>query len=174
LAHKYPSHVKALHTNWALAPFPSFATNPLLAVTSLIKHTFGSYFYTAREAADIKRAQAFQKGPGRVTPPGTMAYSLSDSPTGLLAFIYEKLNDWTDDYPWTDDEILTWISIYWFSEAGPGASGYIYRERAKEKKYSLKDLQAWIPQPLGFRYFPMELVSLPKGWLSGMGGGVGW
>jgi hypothetical protein len=62
-----------------------------------------------------------------------MAYSLSDSPTGLLAFIYEKLHDWTDDYPWTDEEILMWISIYWFSEAGPCASGYIYRERAKEK-----------------------------------------
>jgi hypothetical protein len=43
----------------------------------------------------------------------------------------------------------------------------IARER-KRKKYNLKDLQAWV-QPLGFRYFPKELVSLPKGRLSGMG-----
>ena len=32
---------------------------------------------------------------------------LADSPVALLAWIYEKSHDWTDDYPWTDDEILT-------------------------------------------------------------------
>jgi hypothetical protein len=26
-----------------------------------------------------------------------------------------------------------------------------------------------VRQPLGFRYFPRELASLPKGWLAGMG-----
>lgn len=35
---------------------------------------------------------------------------------------------WTDDYPWTTDEILTWISIYYFSTAGPGANIYTYYE----------------------------------------------
>ncbi|KAL8763460.1 MAG: hypothetical protein Q9194_007344, partial [Teloschistes cf. exilis] len=42
------------------------------------------------------------------TKPQTLAYSLASSPCGLLAWIYEKLHDWTDAYPWTDDEILTW------------------------------------------------------------------
>jgi hypothetical protein len=36
--------------------------------------------------------------------PQTLAYSLTDSPVGLLAWIYEKLTDWTDKYFWTDDE----------------------------------------------------------------------
>ena len=56
------------------------------------------------------------------TKPQTIGYSLSDSPVGLLAWIYEKLHDWTDDYEWRDDEVLTWVSIYWFSTAGPAAS----------------------------------------------------
>lgn len=38
------------------------------------------------------------------TNPQTMGYSLADSPVGLLAWIYEKLYIWTDDYEWDDDE----------------------------------------------------------------------
>lgn len=40
------------------------------------------------------------------TKPQTIGYSLADSPVGLLAWIYEKLINWVDDYPWTDDEGL--------------------------------------------------------------------
>jgi hypothetical protein len=38
------------------------------------------------------------------TQPQTIGYNLADSPVGLLAWIYEKLHNWTDNYPWTDDE----------------------------------------------------------------------
>ena len=38
--------------------------------------------------------------------PQTLGYSLADSPVGLLAWIYEKLVTWTDEYPWDDDEGL--------------------------------------------------------------------
>ena len=135
----------------------------------------GFYFYTARESADLEHAKEWTTGSGRgyfallSTKPLTMSYSLSDSPVGLLAFIYEKLYDWTDGYPWTDDEILTWISIYWFSEAGPGASGFIYRESSEDKVWSYARLQSYVDKPLGFHYFPRELVNLPKAWLKGMG-----
>lgn len=165
----------ALHTNWALAPFPSFTSSPLFAITSLVKHALGSYFYTAREAADLERAKIWSTGSGRgyfallTTKPQTISYSLSDSPIGLLAFIYEKLHDWTDKYPWTDGEILTWISIYWFSEAGAGASGFIYRESSEDKVWTFAKLQSYVDKPLGFHYFPRELVNLPKAWLKGMG-----
>lgn len=55
------------------------------------------------------------------TKPQTIGYSMADSPVGLLAWIYEKLHDWTDEYPWTDDEILQWTCIYVFSKGGPNA-----------------------------------------------------
>ena len=38
------------------------------------------------------------------THPQTLGYALSDSPVGLLAWIYEKLVGWSDDYTFTDDE----------------------------------------------------------------------
>lgn len=55
-----------------------------------------------------KTAQWRVKGMGyfmeQATKPQTLGYNLADSPVGLLAWIYEKLVDWTDNYPWTDDE----------------------------------------------------------------------
>lgn len=49
-----------------------------------------------------------QKGRGyaieQCTKPQTLGYGLADSPVALLAWIYEKLVSWTDNYPWTDDE----------------------------------------------------------------------
>jgi hypothetical protein len=45
----------------------------------------------------------------QMTKPQSLAYGLWDSPVGLLAWIREKLDTWTDNYPWTDDEIITWV-----------------------------------------------------------------
>lgn len=173
LGHLLPKHVMALHTNMCLAPFPSLISSPLLAMTSLIKHAIG--WYTPAEKAHLEQTISWASGSGRgyfallSTKPQTISYSLSDSPTGLLAFIYEKLISWTDDYPWTDDEILTWISIYYFSTAGPAASGFIYYEVSNDKKWNLSNLQGYVDKPLGFTYFPKELANLPRDWLRGMG-----
>ncbi|KAI9435128.1 Alpha/Beta hydrolase protein [Lactarius indigo] len=93
------------------------------------------------------------------TKPQTLGFSLADSPVGLLAWIYEKLVSWTDAYPWTDDEILTWISIHWFSRAGPAASIRIYYE------LTLSNEVAIFPKttvPVGMSFFPKELVHFPK------------
>ena len=55
------------------------------------------------------------------TKPQTLSYGLTDSPAGLAAWIVEKFAAWSDcqDYNpetvFTKDELLTNISIYWFS-----------------------------------------------------------
>ena len=61
------------------------------------------------EKAGVERSLWFRtKGMGYVveqsTQPQTLGYSLADSPVGLLAWIYEKLVNWTDNYEWSDDE----------------------------------------------------------------------
>jgi len=102
---------------------------------------------TPREVAGVERTKWFtQEGYGynmqQGTKPQTIAYALADSPLALLAWIYEKLHDWTDSYPWTDDEICTWISIYWFSTAGPGAAGRIYYEVQHDKNGKRASLES--------------------------------
>ncbi|KAF8880442.1 alpha beta-hydrolase [Infundibulicybe gibba] len=96
-------HSKAWHTNIPMGPGPHPIYRPLL----LLYHLLG--WYTPAEKAGLKRMLEYQKnGQGYVaiqsTKPQTLGYSLADSPAGLLAWIYEKLVDWTDEYPWDDDE----------------------------------------------------------------------
>ncbi|KAI0829725.1 Alpha/Beta hydrolase protein [Trametes gibbosa] len=94
------------------------------------------------------------------TRPQTLGYSLADSPT--------------DEYPWTDDEVLEWVSVYWFSHAGPGASLRIYKEMTSEFERVAMGGVRWTSLPLGFAYFPKELNRVRRRyggniWLSTLG-----
>lgn len=123
----FPQHCKASHINMVRAHPPTWSENPLLALQHAIMP------YSGKDKAGFDRSRWFEKeGFGynltQSTKPQTLAYALNDSPVALLAWIYEKLHDWTDSYPWTEDQILTWVSIYWFSRMGPGAAHRIYYE----------------------------------------------
>lgn len=99
------------------------------------------------------------------TKPNTIGFALADSPVALLAWIYEKLQEWTDEYPWTDDEILEWISIYFFSRAGPAASVTIYYELIGKQKDELYKVSDYVPKvPLGISLFPKDVFVPPKSW----------
>ena len=72
--------------------------------------------YTDREKADLARTEWFRSfGTGYLslqsTQPQTIGYALTDSPVGLLSWIYEKLVQWTDEYKWDDDEGLPDCSL---------------------------------------------------------------
>lgn len=157
---------------------PKFKSNPFLAIQHAVQP------YTARDHEGLKRTEWFGKeGRGyfmeQATKPQTLAYGLHDSPVALLAWIYEKLHDWTDDYPFTDDEIFTWISIYQFSRMGPGSAHRIYYEvmhtpSSKEglhgRTFSRDQAEGYIPTvKLGLTFNPKELAVLPKTWARTMG-----
>ncbi|KAI9436110.1 Alpha/Beta hydrolase protein [Lactarius psammicola] len=163
-ASKYgPQHVKASHTNMPICDAPNFRDSPITFLKCLIMS------FTSREREAAAATQSFFKsGTGyyteQSTKPQTLGFSLADSPVGLLAWIYEKLVAWTDAYPWTDDEVLTWVSIYWFSRAGPAASIRIYYE------ITHADKRARFPKtsvPVGLSFFPKDLVHLPRGCMTG-------
>ncbi|KAJ7166379.1 Alpha/Beta hydrolase protein [Mycena crocata] len=131
---------------------------------------------TPKEKAGLARTEWFRsKGRGyfceQATQPQTLGYALADSPVGLLAWIYEKLVNWTDAYPWEDDEVLTWVSIYWFSRAGPAASLRIYFEASNgEMDRPAPFMGTQQPKiPLGMSHFPKDLAVFPKSWSRGNG-----
>ncbi|KLO06966.1 alpha/beta-hydrolase [Schizopora paradoxa] len=158
-------HVKAWHTNMPVVGPPKPLSSPLLFLQHLVKP------YSAAEKTGLERAIWFrQKGRGyfaeQATQPQTLGYSLADSPAGLLAWIYEKLVTWTDSYPWTDDDVLTWVSIYWFSRAGPAASVRIYYEASQ----SFNRLDTYVPNvPMGISVFPKDLGVVPRSWMYAIG-----
>ncbi|KAF5362873.1 hypothetical protein D9758_007066 [Tetrapyrgos nigripes] len=157
---------KAWHTNMASGVRPTFTSHPISYLQYLVRP------FTAEDKAGYERTMWFQQeGRGyfmeQSTQPQTLGYSLADSPVGLLAWIYEKLVNWTDGYPWTDDEVLTWISIYQFSRAGPAANTRIYFEYMHSKDAAPGALAAGMPTiPMGVSRFPKELAVLPKSWMS--------
>ncbi|KAI9464700.1 Alpha/Beta hydrolase protein [Boletus coccyginus] len=154
---------KAWHTTMPHAQPPSLLKEPLSYLTLLFTS------WTPKEKEGLARTQWFQdRGSGylaeHTTQPQTLGYSLADSPVGLLAWIYEKLRNWADNYPWEDDEILTWVSIYWFSRAGPAASLRIYFEFLKGES-TLSIAPEYPKIPMGVSFFPKEIMIFPKAWI---------
>lgn len=157
--------LKAVHNNFTFFEPTNLLWQPWLILRALVVP------WTKLEWQGIRNAISYV-GTGnkyyqmQETRPQTVAYCLSDSPVALLGWIYEKLLHWTDDYPWTKDEILTWLSIYWFSKAGPGASVRIYFEAGNpDPSLGLKSDKAffeWTKVPLGLTQFPRDIAGVPK------------
>ena len=66
------------------------------------------------------------------TRPQTLAYGLTDSPVAQLAWIVEKFQEWTDpaaalpEDAVNRDQLLTNVSVYWFTGTGASAAHFIY------------------------------------------------
>ncbi|KAF9017545.1 alpha beta-hydrolase [Hymenopellis radicata] len=174
-------HVKAWHTTLPYG-FPPPPTRPIAFLQHLLTP------YTAAEKAGAQKAQWFEKqGSGyflqQSTQPQTLGYSLADSPVGLLAWVYEKLLVWTDEYPWTDDEVLTWISVYLFSKSWTyrvyanllrdvstrghlraPAPEFWFRKRARLKELPAKDQEA--AREAEISIFPADMGVRPISWFT--------
>jgi microsomal epoxide hydrolase len=118
---------------------------------------------TETEKARIERSRQFRStgmgyGAIQTTRPQTLAYGLTDSPAGQLAWIAEKFREWTDgDLPEDAvdrDQMLTNISVYWLTGTA-GSSARLYFEAARRG--------AWGPPapsavPTGVAVFPDEIA----------------
>ncbi|KPI41967.1 putative epoxide hydrolase [Cyphellophora attinorum] len=171
MARMYPDHLKAIHCNLAVPEKPDAKKHPELHA-EVEAHTL-----TDREKRDLAQTRdvsANLMGYYRIqeTRPALIAISHTDSPVGLLSWIYDVLYHWSDHdhYPWTDDEILTWVSIYYFG-CGIAASVRIYYESRNMPKDSPAALVRGSPvKPLiGIAHFPVELSSFPRLWYRTMG-----
>ncbi|TCD63169.1 hypothetical protein EIP91_005897 [Steccherinum ochraceum] len=160
-----PKYVKAWHTNMPNASPPTFKKFPLLYL---------KYMITPSSKQDVEGLQKNRRidaeerayNAMHATKPQTIGYSMTDSPVGLLACLYEKLVSWTDKYPWEDDEVLTWVSIYWFSRAGPTGAARIYYHFYHNLATSVPP---WSSTPFGISYFPEDIFYAPKLWMRTIG-----
>jgi hypothetical protein len=82
------------------------------------------------------RWSAEQDGYGtlQASCPQTLAYALTDSPIGQLAWIAEKFKEWTDSRDRPEDavdrdQLLTNVMLYWLTGTA-GSAARIYYERA--------------------------------------------
>jgi len=130
-----PGRVIGVHVN-ALVTFPTGDPADMAAMTDADRGRL------AAMQAWQERSGAYMQIQG--TRPQTIAQSLTDSPSGLLAWIVEKFQDWTDpaaklpEDAVDRDRILTDVSIYWFT-ATAGSAAHTYYER-------FNDPAMWAPK----------------------------
>jgi pimeloyl-ACP methyl ester carboxylesterase len=83
--------------------------------------------------------------------PQTLAYALTDSPTGLLAFLAEKFTIWADPAaPIPDDTILTDVMLYWLTGTA-GSAARIVKESGFGGPIDC-------PSPLAVAVLPHDIV----------------
>ncbi len=100
------------------------------------------------------------------TKPQTLGYGLTDSPVGLAAWIVEKFRTWSDcggdvESVYTKDELLTNVSIYWFTGT-IGSSVRLYYESQRDPLQLGRD--EWILPPAAVATFPKEIAHPPREW----------
>ncbi|WP_218824823.1 epoxide hydrolase family protein [Asanoa hainanensis] len=88
------------------------------------------------------------------TRPQTLAYGLTDSPVGQLAWIAEKFEAWSDPHsrPVDRDDLLTNVMLYWLTGTA-GSSARIYYERAHDTSW---DASAPSTTPTAVAVFPHD------------------
>ena len=158
LASRFPDQVSGLHVTFIPGSYrPPLGDGhpPLSADEAAFLDDAASWFATEGGYHHLQS-----------TKPQTPAYALTDSPTGLAAWIVEKMRDWSDcggdvERAFTLDAILTTISIYWFTGT-IGSSMRFYREnRLRPNRF---DAGERVLPPLGAALFPHDRMP-PRTWV---------
>ncbi|MGI5441375.1 epoxide hydrolase family protein [Streptomyces shenzhenensis] len=94
------------------------------------------------------------------TRPHTVAYGLTDSPVGQLAWIVEKFREWTDSTDTPEEAVdrdlmLTNVMLYWLTGTA-GSSARIYYERAHATGRTAAPAEP-STAPTALAVFPAEL-----------------
>ena len=103
-----------------------------------------------------------------VTRPQTIGYSLADSPSGLAAWMYEKIAEWTDsdgspERVLSRDEILDDITLYWLTNTGASSSRF-YWENNNNNFSAAAQKTNQIKVPVAISVFPHEIYRAPESW----------
>lgn len=161
LANHYPERLIGLHSNMIIAGPPQDEALRDAADPDELALMEARRSYMQNEVG-------YQQIQG--TKPQTLGYALTDSPAGLAAWIAEKFHGWSDmpqgadgdlDDHFSKDEILTNISIYWFTRTITSSTRIYYENR---NTAAIKPVD-YIDVPTGVAIFPAEIYLAPRTWV---------
>jgi pimeloyl-ACP methyl ester carboxylesterase len=147
LGRREPGHVVGVHVNMLVAadPPPGFALTEAEQALLAARRRFED------ELSGYRHVQA--------TRPQTIAYALTDSPVGQLAWIVEKFREWTDSEEVPEDavsrdDLLTNVMLYWLT-ATAGSSARLYYEFRRSAAFGAPEPTA---TPTGVGVFPHDIA----------------
>jgi epoxide hydrolase len=150
-----PAHVAGVHLNMLVTiPPDDPAAMADLSDEDRARLEFAANF--ERDGTGWRKIQS--------TRPGTLAYALTDSPVGQLAWIVEKYREWSASTGVPEDaldrdELLTIATIYWLT-ATAGSSAQLYYESSRRFEDFLRTWAGpWsLTMPVGVAYLPADAV----------------
>lgn len=151
-----PEHVAGIHLT-TLATFPPQDPAELADLTEAEMQRLGRLQHFDQELSGYLKLLA--------TRPQTVAYGLTDSPVGQLAWIMERYREWTDSEALPEDAInrdlmLANVTIYWLT-ATAGSSGQLYYESLDRSGDNVASRFAgpWeLTMPAGVAVFPHDFA----------------
>ncbi|KAM0535367.1 hypothetical protein ACHAO7_012348, partial [Fusarium culmorum] len=96
------------------------------------------------------------------TRPASAGYLVGTNPVALLAWIGDKMIQWSDTAPGRD-LILTNVALYWFTRSYP-TSIYVHRMAFENPELLMAGWKN-IKAPLGYSCFKKDLVTAPERWI---------
>ena len=101
------------------------------------------------------------------TKPDVLGPALNDSPIGLAAWIIDKYRSWSDcdgylDKRFSVTELLTVISIYWFTECMPSAIRLYWEGRRRPLQLAAGQR---VTVPVAVAHFPKEIPIPPRSYV---------
>jgi epoxide hydrolase len=138
-----PEHMLGVHVN------------SLVQIPSMLQLLLGLLTFSGadrRRLARFKNYRDDMMGYAQIqgTRPKTLAYGLTDSPVGQLAWIIEKFKEWTDpaaalpEHAVDRDRLLDNVSLNWFAAAA-GPSANLYYEVAHDPAASKRRPRNTVP-----------------------------
>jgi pimeloyl-ACP methyl ester carboxylesterase len=132
-----------------------------------IKHLDRLKQYTIQESAYMLHQASF---------PQSLAFTLSDSPIGLAAYLWDKYYLWSDLKDpstligtYTEDELIDFVMVYWISNS-IASSMRLYKETVP--KLISQELP-YQPKPTAVAAF-QDIVVMPRDWSSNLMNIVRW
>jgi len=167
-AYRFPEHCVAYHTNM---PLPIKPPTDLYAFLRVLA---GLITMDAKEWSGLKDTFYFMKHETAYqliqgTKPQSLGYGLNDSPVGLLAWILEKFQSWSDcgsagpqSSGLSQDDILTNVMVYWTTQTITSSCRIYYETlgHAPGKPLPLSMI-GYIPVPTGILH-ANDLFKLPR------------
>ena len=154
MARQAPTHVIGLHLNLIDVAPPS--PNAIEALTPEEHRRYTDWW-------DQGRSSFFNL---QSSEPQTVAYALTDSPAGWLAWLAERFQDLTDNdgdflHAVNRDAFLTDVTLYWVTGT-VNSSMRIYDEHRLSDTHKTRER---IQTPVAYAVFPKEVVASPERWI---------
>jgi microsomal epoxide hydrolase len=155
LAQRHPERLRGLHLNFIPGSYRPHVPDPAQLAPE-------EQSYLSQRAAWLEQEGGYSHL--QSTKPDTLAAALNDSPLGLAAWIIEKFRAWSDCdgdvlNRFTLDELLTTVSIYWFTGSMPSAMRLYWEGRRKPLQFGPTDR---IRTPVAVAHFPREVWLPPR------------